>query len=307
MKVLLTGATGFIGSHLIKQLPSVDWLAVVRSPKHNHSVETLLAQSSWGVDEWCYHLLNVNVVVHCAGLAHCEASQTDLQRVNVDLSVTLARAAAQAGVKRFLFLSSVKVIGEATIADTPFTSNSPYQPGDDYGRSKRDAELCLQKIAADTGMELVIIRPPLVYGPGVKANFHLLQKIASLPVPLPFASINNRRDMVAIENLCGLIECCLIHPAAAGGCFLVSDGKAYSLAGLLTAMRFSQGRRRWLFGVPSFWLLGALRLLGCGAMAERLMGDLELDITETKRLLGWQPVLTLEQALKKMNTGNKTT
>jgi nucleoside-diphosphate-sugar epimerase len=203
-----------------------------------------------------------------------------------------------------VFLSSLKAMGEST-PERPFKAGDIEAPEDAYGRSKLSAERELQKIAARSGLELVIIRPPLVYGPGVKANFKLLQKLAALPLPLPFAMVHNRRDMVAVENLCSLMVCCLTHPAAAGQTLLVSDGEAYSLAGILRTMRQVNGRRPGLVPVPPSWLRCLLRLLGRGAMAERLLGNLEVDISETQRLLGWQPVTNLEQTLAQMLEAEK--
>ncbi|GGY76490.1 UDP-glucose 4-epimerase [Marinobacter zhanjiangensis] len=247
-------------------------------------------------------LASADVVVHCAARVHVMADSaadplTEFRRVNVDGSLDLARRAAEVGVRRFVFISSVKVNGEHTDYRPPFEADEPPGPEDPYGISKREAEDGLRALARETGMEVVIVRPPLVYGPGVKGNFRSLLKLARLPIPLPFGVIENRRSLVYLENLVDFIVCVAQHPQAANETFLVSDGKDMSTTQLLRVLRRSTGSAAMLLPVPvvCFWWAGAL--LGKKPLVQRLCGSLQLDISKARQLLSWSPPFSVEEGL----------
>lgn len=294
----ITGAGGFIGRHLIATLrhrghPVAAWSRA--------SGFDLNAPSPDAERRWTEQLRASDVVVHLAGRAHVldgdVAVERELhRRINFDGTVRLAQAAAAAGIRRFIFVSSAKVFGEGK--DGPYSAQSPARPQDAYAQSKWNAEQALHALAAQGSMEVVIVRPPLVYGPGVGANFARLARLASLPIPLPFAAVDNRRDLIAVDNLVDLLARCVAHPAAAGATLLCSDGHPYSLADLLTHLRAARGRPRRLFPLPA-WCLEQLASLGMGADASRrLFGNFELDIAATRALLDWQPPLDMPTALR---------
>jgi UDP-glucose 4-epimerase len=253
-------------------------------------------------------LVGITTVVHLAARVHVmrdtEAYPLAAFRVvNVVETLSLARQAAAAGVRRFVFISSVKVNGETTQPGHPFTADDAPAPLDPYGISKMEAEQGLRQIAAETGMEVVIIRPPLVYGPGVKANFSAMMRWLQRGVPLPLGAIDNQRSLVALDNLVDLIITCISHPAAANQTFLVSDGEDVSTSELLRRMGRAMGRPARLLPVPAGLLKLAATLAGRRDMAQRLCGSLQVDIEKTRQLLGWSPPLTLDQGLKKAAQG----
>ena len=228
----------------------------------------------------------------------------EFRRVNVEGTVALARQAAIAGVRRFVFLSSVKVNGEFTEAGHLFTEDDAPAPEDSYAVSKYEAEQLLRQIAAETGMEVVIIRPPLVYGPGVKANFESMMRCLARGVPLPLAAVtNNRRSLVALDNLVGLIVTCLNHPAAANQTFLVSDGKDLSTAQLLKRMGAAIGQPARLFYLPPTLLKLGASVLNRPGIYQRLCGSLQLDIAKTRQLLGWTPPVSVDEGLRRAAEG----
>lgn len=220
------------------------------------------------------------------------------RRVNVDGTLNLARHAAQAGVKRFIFISSIKVNGEGTAPGNAYSPEDTPSPVDPYGISKMEAEQGLRKLACETGMEVVIIRPVLVYGPGVKANFRNMMRWLDKGIPLPFGAIHNRRSLVALDNLVDLIVICVNHPAAADQTFLVSDGDDLSTTQLLRKMATALGRSARLLPVPSWILSGSAALLRRKDLSNRLCGSLQVDISKTSSLLGWTPPVSVEEALK---------
>jgi UDP-glucose 4-epimerase len=226
-----------------------------------------------------------------------EDSLSEYRDVNVHGTLNLARQAAEAGVKRFIFLSSIKVNGEQTQPGRPFRANDVPAPADPYGISKMEAEMGLRAIAQQTNMEVVIIRPPLVYGPGVKANFASMVKWLQRGVPLPLGAIDNRRSLLALDNLVDLIVTCTHHPAAANQTFLVSDGEDVSTSELLRRMGGALGRPARLISVPQRILESAAFLLGKEEMARRLFSSLQVNMDITCRLLNWTPPLTLGQGL----------
>jgi len=214
------------------------------------------------------------------------------------------RQAAASGVRRFVFVSSVKVNGESTSPEQPFRQDDPAAPVDPYGISKREAEDGLREIAAATGMEVVIVRPPLVYGPGVKANFAALMNAVKRGLPLPLGSVTeNRRSLVALDNLVDLLITCIDHPAAANQTFLVSDDEDLSTADLLWRLGKAMGRPARLFPMPPALLRTGAALLGKSDMAERLLGNLQVDITHTKQTLGWTPPITVDEGLRRAAAG----
>jgi nucleoside-diphosphate-sugar epimerase len=313
MKVLLTGVSGLVGGRVASRiledqdieltvvarkrlLENPSYVSVIRIP-------TLDDQTNWSTS-----LDQMDVVVHAAARVHVTNDQSadplcEYRKVNVQGTLNLARQAAQAGVRRFVFVSSIKVNGEATLPDHPFTADDEPAPLDPYGLSKMEAEQGLREISAQTGMEVVIVRPPLVYGPGVKANFASMMRWVASGVPLPLGAIHNARSMVALDNLVDLLVTCLKHPAAVGQTFLVSDGEDVSTTQLLRRTAQAMGKPARLLPVPANLLELGATLLGKRDVAQRLCGSLQVDISKTRQLLGWSPPLTLDQGLKKAVEG----
>ena len=305
MKVLITGATGFVGKSLTDRLCADGYqvVAAVRdlSAALPINVQTTRIGNIAPDIDWSESLMEIEVVVHLAGRVHVmnDTSVNPLDEfriVNVAGTVRLAREAAKAGVRRFIFLSSIKVNGEET--NSPYTEDKPSHPSDSYGISKMEAELALQGIQAETGMEVVIIRPPLVYGPGVKANFYNLMKVVHSSMYLPLASVTNNRSLIYIENLVDAIVNCICHPKAAGQTYLVSDGKDVSTPELVRRLAFALEKPVHIFPFPTGLLRLAGKLLGKSAPVDRLVGSLVIDSSKICGELGWKPPYTLEQGLK---------
>lgn len=305
--ILVTGATGFVGSavtrHLAAAHPGKVIAAVRRTPAQAFegarpvTVGDLSRDTDWGAA-----LKGVTHVVHAAARVHVMQDSAadpllEYRRVNVEGTLRLAREAARAGVKRIVFLSSIKVNGESTEPGKPFTADQQPHPLDPYGVSKLEAENGLFEIGRQTGLEVVVIRPPLIYGPGVKANFRAMMRWLQKGVPLPLGAIDNRRSLVGLANLVDLIALCLEHPAAAGQRFLVSDGEDLSTTELLRRMAGAMGCKARLIPVsPGVLNLGA-GLLGKAHIAQRLCGSLQVDIGKTRKLLGWQPPFSVDEGL----------
>lgn len=271
--------------------------------------ETVVIGSLSSETDWTAALRNVDQIVHLAARVHvmndkCSDPLAEFRRVNVEGTAALARQAAVAGVRRFVYLSSVKVNGEFTEAGHPFTADDAPAPEDPYGVSKHEAEQLLRQIAAETGMEVVIIRPPLVYGPGVKANFESMMRWLARGVPLPLAAVTrNRRSLVALDNLVNLIVTCLHHPAAANQTFLVSDGEDLSTAQLLKRMGSAMGHPARLFYLPPALLQLGAAVLNKPGIYQRLCGSLQLDITKTRQLLDWTPPVSVDEGLRRAAEG----
>ncbi|MDM9654043.1 SDR family oxidoreductase [Pseudomonas wenzhouensis] len=292
--VLLTGSTGFIGSALLaelKKLPEFRVVCAVRSAVSPASDDVVVVGNIDGATDYSAALNGVDVVVHAAARAHIMRDEVsdplaEYRKVNVEGTLNLAKQAVAAGVKRFVYISSVKVNGESTTGLSAFTEEDSAKPEDPYGVSKQEAEEGLRLLAQETGLEVVIIRPPLVYGPGVKANFLSLLKLSATGLPLPFSSVNNNRSMVYVGNLVDLIVRCIDRPAAANQTFLVSDGEDVSLRKLVTYIRLCLGRSPRLLQVPVglFKLAGALT--GKLGIVDRLVGDLQVDSSKVRTLLG---------------------
>jgi len=291
----MTGSHGFIGSALALFLKKHCY-AVQAWQRHDnsYSISPNIKITERTREDWQLRLTGSDVVIHLAGLAHQLNDRGTAERqyalVNTEATAQLARAALAAGVKRFIFISTAKVFGEG--GDIIYSMQSPAQPVDAYARSKWYAEQQLQDIVRNSTMELVVIRPPLVYGANAKANFEQLQKLAMLPLPLPFASLRNRRDMIALDNLLDLIELCIHHPAAAGT-WLCADIQPYSLAEIIAAMRLANGRRRAMFPFPPALLRGIFSAILGAARAEKALGDFQLDCSATHAMLGWRPQRTM--------------
>jgi nucleoside-diphosphate-sugar epimerase len=272
-------------------------------------VETIAIGSLSSETDWTVALRSVDKVVHLAARVHVmndksSDSLAEFRRVNVEGTANLARQAAAAGVRRFVYLSSIKVNGELTEVGQPFTADDAPAPEDPYGVSKQEAEQALRQIAVDTGMEVVIIRPPLVYGPGVKANFESMMRWLARGVPLPLAAVTqNRRSLVALDNLVDLIMTCLSHPAAANQTFLVSDGEDLSTAELLKRMDAALGHPARLFCVPSLLLKIGAQAVNKPGIYQRLCGSLQLDINNTRQLLGWTPPVSVDEGLRRAAQG----
>ncbi|MEP6729707.1 MAG: SDR family oxidoreductase [bacterium] len=307
IRVLVTGASGFIGCAVVARAVSDESLLLRAAARHAMSSLPTRAQvvRVGDLDEttdWSRALADVQVVVHAAARVHVMHDTSsdplaEFRRVNVAGTLRLAREAALAGVRRFVFLSSVKVNGEQTLAGHPFTADETPAPADAYGISKHEAELALRQLADETGMEVVIIRPVLVYGAGVKGNFRSMMRWVEMGLPLPLAAIRNRRSFVSLDNLVDLIITCLRHPAAANQTFLVSDNQDVSTPDLVRRIAKAMNRPARLFPVPVRVLSLVAHLAGKGDIAPRLFGSLQVDIQKTQRVLGWTPPSTLDASL----------
>ncbi len=304
----ITGASGFVGSNLIQQL-------LINGRYTIKAFSRFFPESILGIDQvkivdicdnshWNSLLVGLDCVVHTAARVHIMNDEEpnaldEFRKINVHATLDIAKAAAAVGVKRFIFISSIKVNGEETLSGYPFSPDALPAPIDPYGVSKAEAEIALKKLATETGMEVVIIRPVLVYGPGVKANFLNLMKLVQKRLPLPLGAIHNKRSLVSIDNLVDLIITCINHPKAANQIFLVSDGHDLSTTELLRHMARSLSTNIVLLPVPSSLLKLAATLAGKRAIGQRLCGSLQVDISKTKLLLGWTPPATIDSTLEK--------
>lgn len=304
--VFLTGATGFVGGATLKSLVANDYdvTAVLRSGSkiREEQIEKVYVDAIDGSTPWREGLAGVEVVIHSAARVHVmNDSDADplsaFRKINVEGTLNLARNAAKAGVKRFIFISSIKVNGEGTPAGITYSPDDNPAPVDPYGQSKMEAERELRKLSGVTGMEVVIIRPVLVYGPGVRANFLNMMRWLEKGIPLPFGAINNCRSLVALDNLVDLIITCVSHPAAANQTFLVSDGEDLSTTQLLRKMASALGRPARLLPVPSWLITRGAKLLGREDLSNRLCGSLRVDISKTRSVLGWSPRISVDEAL----------
>ncbi|MEZ1321134.1 SDR family oxidoreductase [Pseudomonas fluorescens] len=305
LQVLVTGATGLVGEAVVFRLlldKRYTPVAAVRATTRLSGLCRIVPfdlELPTGMPE----LRGIDVIVHCAARVHVMNEKgadglAAFRKINVEGTVRLARRAAECGVKRFIFISSIKVNGEGTPRNKTFKATDLPAPVDAYGISKREAEDALRQVCEETGMELVVIRPPLVYGPGVKANFLSMVRWLDRGIPLPLGAIDNRRSLVAIGNLTDLVLTCIDHPAAAGEIFLVSDGEDLSTTQLLRRTALALGKSARLVPVPAGLLQAAASMVGKSGIAERLCGNLQVDIQRTCELLGWRPPINTEKALR---------
>lgn len=303
--ILLTGASGFVGQRLAHALAdkNMPLLCAVRKPMQMAGANCEVVADLSATTEWKHCLDGVQTVIHCAARVHVmQESVSDplslFRQVNVAGTLRLAEQAAAAGVKQFIFLSSVKVNGEETAPGAAFTEDCLPLPIDPYGISKYEAEQALLALGQQTGMAITIIRPPLVYGPGVGANFLSMLKWVKRGIPLPLGSIRNQRSFVFIDNLVSLIVCCIQNPQASNQVFLVSDGQDMSTTDLLTKSAAAFGVTPRLLPCPPALLMFMAKLAGKKSVADRLCQSLQVDIHKAKGLLGWSPPYTVEQGLQ---------
>jgi nucleoside-diphosphate-sugar epimerase len=304
MTILVTGADGFVGKALSERLHNLEIpicraVRRIRSTLHTNTYVEIGDISA--ATDWTLALKDVTQVVHLAARVHVmnEVSSNalaEIRRINVDGTSNLARQAAMAGVRRFVFLSSIKVNGEKTLKHCPFTSNDVPAPEDAYSISKNEAEQALWRIAAETGMEIVVLRPPLIYGPGVKGNFLRLMQAIDKEHPLPFGAIQNKRSLVYLGNLIDAIGFCLNHPQAAGKTLMVSDGDDVSTPELVRLTAASLGRRPFLVPIFETWMRWAGALFGKTSAVDRLIGSLTVDI-KPLQALGWKAPYTTQAGL----------
>ncbi len=306
MRILVTGATGFVGHFLCKRLLAEGFSvrgtlrASVNPSSLVDGVEPVTVKSLGADTPWSHAMAGVDTIIHLAARVHIMDDPstdplTEFRNINVAGTARLAGEAAKAGVKRFVFISSIKVNGEES--SKPYTTDSPSLPSDPYGISKWEAEQALRIIEAETGLEVVIVRPTLVYGPGVKANFLNMMKIITKGIPLPLASVANKRSLIYVGNLVDALTICAIHPAAAGQTYLVSDGEDVSTPDLIRRTAKALELPARLFPVPASFIRLAGKLSGKSSAVNRLTGSLTVDSTKIRRELGWKPPFTLDEGL----------
>ncbi|QDC44306.1 NAD-dependent epimerase/dehydratase family protein [Methylophilus medardicus] len=288
MHLLITGASGFVGKALNNMLT-----------KHGHITQAV--NRNFAFEE--FRTNEYECMIHLAGRAHVMRENTNqslfhYRAVNVDYTLKIAELAKALQVKRFIFVSSVKVCGETS--EYPLDELDTPNPSDAYGLSKLEAEIQLKNFCDKNKIELVIIRPPLIYGPNVKANFNTLLKVCKLPIPLPFASINNKRSFINLGNLNSFIELCCHHPKAPNNIFFVSDDYDVSISELISSIRLASGRRPYLVSFPIGLINFGFGLLGKKELSRRLLGNLQIDITKAKSLLGWKPVISFKEGIEQM-------
>lgn len=291
MKFLITGASGFVGQFLQNTLTNQHDVFKL----NRDETERLLQADSYPE---AYN--QIDALIHLAGRAHVmhETAEDVYQAyasVNIDYTLKVAALAKRFKVKRFVFLSSVKVNGETS--DQPITEQDTPAPLDTYGQTKLEAEIALKRVCDENQIELVIIRPPLIYGPSVKANFGQLIKLCQLPLPLPFASVKNKRSFVSLDNLTDFIFLCSSHPQAANQTFLISDDEDVSTAELIKTIRHTSKKSLLLIALPPLILEWLFKLSGRSSLAIRLLGSLQVDVSKAKTLLGWQPKISFKEGI----------
>ena len=306
-RVLVTGASGFVGGALCAGLASLghEVRAAVRNPEifSIGGCDVMKISSIDSDTDWAVCVADVDVVIHLAARVHVMTDKAsdplaEFRRTNTAGTENLARQAARAGVKRLVYVSSIKVNGEATEGAAKFSESDVPNPQDPYGVSKYEAEQALHRIAAETGLEVVIVRPPLVYGAGVKGNFAQMLKVLVKGIPLPLASVNNRRSLVYVGNLVDALILCAKHPLAVGQTYLVSDGDDISTPDLLRQLGVAMGHPARLLPCPATLLQLLGRMVGKADQVERLLGSLQVDSGKIRRELGWKPPYTVSRGLQ---------
>ncbi len=297
MKILLTGATGFIGGHLLSHCPEIQFRPVKRLNSQIQHQDPFFINELNGKTSWHGAFKDIDVIIHLAGLAHKkELDEQKYYEVNIQGTLHLAQEAARAGVKRFVFVSSIHVNGTMTTG-TAFDEQQTPMPADSYAKSKFQAEQGLVQLADETGMEIVVIRPPLVYGAMASANFgKLVQLVMHSPVT-PFGLSSNKRSLISVTNLSDFILTCTRHPAAAGHLFTIGEGEPVSTRELMDAIALGLNRSLTHVPVPNSLMSFAGKILGKEEMVQSLLSDLEVDFSKAEELLGWSPVETMEQAM----------
>ena len=307
MKILVTGGSGFIGRAICSRLASDGQAGISRTVRSTAEaipgVTDLQIGDIGPQTEWARWLAGVDVIVHAAGRVHvtkerAEDPLAEYRRVNVAGTVNLARQAVDAGVRRIVFISTIKVNGERTHSGRSFSADDSPDPADAYGLSKYEAEIALRELSRLGNMEVVIIRPPLVYGPGVQANFLALMRWVHRGWPVPLGCVHNKRSLVALQNLVDLVATCIRHPSAANQVFTVCDGEDISTRELAVRIGAAMERPTTLIPVPAWVLRSSATLAQKGSEADRLLSSLQVDVAKTRRLLGWAPVVSMETALE---------
>lgn len=304
MRLLVTGATGFVGRALLPKLSAYELRVLGRTKPSDVPSTDFFKAPIDDKSDYSHALEGVDCVIHLAARVHVMAEKAkdplaEFCAINRDGTLNLARCALRAGVKRFIFISTIKVNGESTGAK-PFAASDKPSPQDPYAVSKFEAEEGLRKLTDNSQMGLVIIRPPLIYGPGVGANFEKMIRLVETGFPLPFASVTNKRSLLALNNLVDFILACVFHKDAAGKTFLISDGKDLSTAELLTVIAHAKGKKARLFSFPQSLLYWGARLFGFQAIFDRLCGSLQVDVSLAKAELNWEPKVTMDAQLKEM-------
>jgi nucleoside-diphosphate-sugar epimerase len=307
MRVLATGSAGFVGKSLLSALDAKQYRVSAATRSHKHCSSSFNSHVVGNIDaltNWSEALTGTDAVIHLAARVHvmrdiARNPLAEFRRVNVDGTLNLARQAAAIGVRRFIFLSTIGVNGNSTTLGTAFSENDASLPHDPYSVSKHEAEVGLRSISKSTGMELVIIRPTLVHGSRAPGNFGKLTRLVAKGLPLPLASIDNRRSLVGVDNLISFIVTCLEHPSAGNETFLVSDGEDLSTPDLIRRMARAMDRPARLLPVPKSVLIAAAAMLGQSDMAQRLCGSLQVDISKSRELLGWNPPVSVDEGLRR--------
>jgi UDP-N-acetyl-alpha-D-quinovosamine dehydrogenase len=305
-RFLVTGANGFVGqplsAEIVRRGGQVKAALRAPNPLFNDNESVVLGRID-GRTDWAEAVRDIDVVIHLAARVHVMHDDSanplaEFRRTNVDGAERLARSAVACGVKRMVYVSSIKVNGEVTRGNQEFTEADAPSPQDPYAISKWEAEQVLRRIADETGLEVVIVRPPLVYGPGVKGNFMQMLSVVARGIPLPFASVKNLRSLVYVENLADALLACATHPAAAGQTYLVSDGEDVSTPDLLRQLASEMEVPARLFSCPVGLLQLAGRLTGKTRQLERLLGSLRVDSGKIRSDLNWVPLYSLQQGLR---------
>jgi len=292
MNILLTGSSGFIGQNLLSKKRNSKLKFILNNDLYDNN-----SLSIDGSTDWSNKLKNIQAIIHLAGIAHTYDVKEDTYRfTNLEGTLNLARSAAKQGVKKFVFLSTMNVFKQ----DNVITTNTQISPTNLQAKIKYETEVKLADISKNYGIDIIIIRSPLVYGSGVKANFASMMKWVNKGIPLPLGGIKeNKRSLVSVDNLVDLIVTCIEHPNAANQTFLVSDDDDVSTTGLLQNMAIALGVKNRLLPVPASWFVLAAKLIGKPAIAERLCGSLQVDISKTKELLDWKPPFSSAECMKK--------